>query len=157
MRIKYAKQFLPGVKQQGPKVTDKKDEKTQPEMKQTGGIVGMKTGGIIGKAMTKVKSQIPDMSVNNLTVKKQSSGVTESKMTGGDNKKSQEFRQNNMKQMSQEVKSGSPVVIVNNNSGGSALPPQSGGDPAKVPTLPNEPSNDVWKSYYNFARRISIG
>ena len=69
-----------------------------------------------------------------------------------------QLKQANIKQMSQNAKAGSPVVIMNNVSQQSA-PQTSGGSGsgAAVPSLPDQPTNDIWKSYYNFAQRISIG
>ena len=108
-------------------------------------------GGMVGTNVT-----------NNITNKnlreepKQLGGMVGTKYMSNASTKSQEFRQANMKQMSQSAQTGSPIIIMNNTTQQSA-PMATPGGSGYVPSLPNEPSNDIWKSYINFAQRMSIG
>ena len=131
---------------------------------------GMQKGGIVNTLLEPGERvflpgdpSIPKAMELNETIPRfgyQEGGVVGSKYMKGNKESNQDFRQANMKQMSQNAKAGSPVVIMNNVTQQSA--PQTSGrsggnDGSVVPTLPDEPQNNVWKSYYNFAQRVSIG
>ena len=116
-----------------------------------------KVNNMMGSNTSKVMNEINNM-VSKTVEKKQTGGMVgnNTKYMSNASNKSQEFRQANMKQMSQSAQSGSPIVIMNNNSQQSSPVMMPPGD-AYVPSLPDAPSNDIWKSYINFAQRMSIG
>ena len=116
-----------------------------------------KVNNMMGSNTSKVMNEINNM-VSKTVEKKQTGGMVGNKtkyMSNASNK-SQEFRQANMKQMSQSAQTGSPIIIMNNTTQQSA-PMATSGSSGYAPSLPNEPSNDIWKSYINFAQRMSIG
>ena len=153
-----------------PNVTNNVTNKNlREEPKQLGGMVGDKVTKMMSPNVTNNvtnKKQLGGMVgtnvTNNITNKnlreepKQLGGMVGTKYMSNASTKSQEFRQANMKQMSQSAQTGSPIIIMNNTTQQSA-PMATSGSSGYAPSLPNEPSNDIWKSYINFAQRMSIG
>jgi len=79
-------------------------------------------------------------------------------MMKGDKNNQQEFRQTNLKTMSQSANSGPPIVIVNNGgeSGGGPITANPS-EPQIIPELPDFPRNNIFLSHVNTLRRFALG